>query len=274
LTLVSVVAPLVSAVEYPPPAGSFAVSDGNYDLGGFLCGKQEPEVKIWYPQDLGSGPFPIASFGHGMGGQIITDLVSSVASLGIVVVAPATSAGGCEDHWKDMLHALAGSKASPALHEALSHVDWPRAAVFGHSMGGYSSLLAAAEASSNPTKYNLKAMLDSHGYIGDYAEAAAKITIPAMFTTGSEDHKGSLSGAFDAVPGTTKVLAQDARADHMWPLENGSLNPFDAHFLGCHLADLQASCDKVYGSAADSLCKANTMTLCKAVNRSSGTIMV
>jgi len=275
LAIASVVATSVSGVEYPPPAGSFAVSDDSYDLGGFLCGKQEPEVKIWYPTDLSSGPFPIATYGHGMGGQIITDLVSSVASLGIVVVAPATSAGKCDDsHWKDMLHALAGSKANPALHPALDHVDWSRAAVFGHSMGGYGSMLAAANASSDPTKYNLKAMLDSHGYIGDYAEAAAKINIPAMFTTGSEDHAGSLSGAFDAAPTATKVLAQDARADHMWPQENGSLNPFDAHFLGCHLSNLQASCDKVYGSAADSLCKANEMTLCKVVNGSSGAIMV
>lgn len=269
------VVPFASAVDYPPAAGSFAVTEGSYDLGGFLCGKQEPKVSIWYPTNLGSGPFPIATYGHGMGGQMIPDLISSVASLGIVVVAPATSGGRCDDnHWKDMLHALAGSKADQSLHTALGHVDWTRAAVFGHSMGGYAALLAAAGASADPTKYNLKAMLDSHGYLGDFADAAAKISIPAMFTTGSEDHAGRLSGAFEAAPTDNKVLAQDAKADHMWPEENGSLNPFDAHFLGCHLSNLQASCDKVYGSAADSLCKANKMTLCKVVGGSSGTVVV
>merc|ERR1712113_383522 len=113
-----------------------AVTQSSYDLGGFLCGKQEPECKIFYPTKLDAGPFPIATFGHGMGGQIITDLVESVASLGFVVVAPATSGGRCDDnHWKDMLHALDGSKNNTTLHPALAHVDWNNTAIFGHSMG-------------------------------------------------------------------------------------------------------------------------------------------
>merc|ERR1719352_1522791 len=136
-----------TAVSNPPPAGSYKVSTGSYELGGFLCGKQEPTCNIYYPTDMSKGPFPIATFGHGMGGQIITDLVESVASLGFVVVAPATSGGRCDDnHWKDMLHALDGSKANTGLHPALKHVDWNRTAIFGHSMGGYATLLAASEA--------------------------------------------------------------------------------------------------------------------------------
>lgn len=258
-----------SASGYPPPAGSYTVIEGSYNLGGFLCGNQETKASIWYPSSLSDGPFPIVTYGHGMGGQMIEDLIKSVASLGIVVVAPATSGGKCDDnHWKDMLHAIEGSKAAPSLHQALQHVDWTSVGIMGHSMGGFASLNGAADVLSNPSKYSftIKAMLDSHGYIGEYAESASKITIPAMFTTGSEDHASRLSGAFNAAPTNTKVLAQAAGADHMWPEENGSLNPFDAHFLGCHLLDSQNSCDKVYGNAANSLCKANTMTLCQVVH--------
>merc|ERR1711990_258768 len=98
---------------------------------------------------MGEGPFPIVTFGHGVGGTILEDLVSSVASLGFVVVAPATSGGGCDES-DDMLHALAGSKAKPSLHAALGHVDWNRSAIFGHSMGGFATILTAAEAMKDP----------------------------------------------------------------------------------------------------------------------------
>merc|ERR1712160_159325 len=86
-----------------------------------------------------------------------------------------------------------------------------------------------------------------------------------MFTTGSEDHASRLTGAFDATPTKTKILAEATGADHMWPAENGSLNPFDAHFFGCHLLNLETSCNKVYGSGSDSLRKAGT-SICKVQN--------
>lgn len=259
---------LVACASASTPAGSFAVSEGSYELGGFLCGKQESTASIWYPTQLEKGPFPIVSYGHGMGGQMITDLIESVSSLGIVVVAPATSGGKCDDnHWKDMLHAIEGSKAKTSLHTALQHVDWTRVGIMGHSMGGYASLLGTADVLTNPSSYTfeLKAMLDSHGYIGDYANIAPKINIPAMFTTGTEDHQNHLKGAFDLATSEAKVLAEVTGADHMFPLTNGALNPFDAHFMGCHVADLQASCDKIYGQGADTICQANSMTLCEVV---------
>merc|ERR1712226_1186133 len=110
--------------------------------------------------------------------------------------------------------------------------------------------------------------LDSHGYIGDFDQAAPKISIPAMFTTGTEDRAGRLKGAFDLAKSTNKVLAQVTGADHMYPATNGALNPWDAHFLGCHVADLQNSCTKIYGSGSDSICKGNSMTQCSVVGSS------
>jgi len=262
---------VVGACATSPPAGSFKVTESSYNLGGFLCGNQETKASIWYPTELADGPFPIVTYGHGMGGQMIPDLIQSVASLGMIVVAPATSAGKCDDnHWKDMLHAIEGSKAKTSLHAALGHVDWSRVGIMGHSMGGYASLNGAADVATNPSKYSfsLKAMLDSHGYIGDYDQTAPKIQIPAMFTTGTEDNASRLKGAFDLAKSTNKVLAQVTGADHMYPATNGALNPWDAHFLGCHVADLQSSCLKIYGSGSDSICKGNSMTQCQVIGSS------
>merc|ERR1712157_407969 len=89
-----------------------------------------------------------------------------------------------------------------------------------------------------------------------------------MFTTGTEDHASRLKGAFDLASSKNKVLAQVAGADHMYPATNGALNPWDAHFLGCHVADLKSSCIKIYGSGSDSICKGNSMTQCEVVGSS------
>merc|ERR1712070_442863 len=83
-----------------------------------------------------------------------------------------------------------------------------------------------------------------------------------------EDHASRLKGAFDAVGSKSKVLAEVQGADHMYPATNGALNPFDAHFLGCHVADLQTSCNKIYGTGQGTICKANSMTLCQVVGGS------
>merc|ERR1712166_154404 len=174
---------MVASASASTPAGSFAVTEGSYQLSGFLCGNKETKTSIWYPTDLSKGPFPIVTYGHGMGGQMIPDLIESVASLGMVVVAPATSGGKCDDnHWKAMLLAISGSKSNPSLHQALQHVDWESVGIMGHSMGGYAALNGANDVTANPSKYSfsLKAMLDSHGYIGDIPSSASKIKIPAM----------------------------------------------------------------------------------------------
>jgi len=252
------------AIENPPAAGSFAVSSGSYELGGFKCGKQEPTCKIWYPTQLDKGPFPIVTFGHGLGGTILSDLVASVASLGLVVVAPATSGGSCDES-DDMLHAIVGSKATPSLHSALGHVDWSRAGILGHSMGAASAINAVPKAQAHPEQYNVKAVVISHPYKDDASSVTSQFTIPAMFLTGTEDHAGNVRKDFEACPARPKVLAEVEGAKHMEPLSPGRLNPFDAHFLGCHVVGLNASCDKVYGKGADDMCQANTMTECQIV---------
>lgn len=124
-------------------------------------------------------------------------------------------------------------------------------------------MFAGAAAMAEPDRYNVKAVLASHGFLGDGNDAASKITVPAMFTTGTEDRRGAVKAQFDACPGRPKVLAEVKGAQHMEPMSPGRLNPFDAHFLGCHVIGLQTSCNKVYGKANTDMCKANAMTTCQ-----------
>merc|ERR1719262_88989 len=72
------------------PAGDLPVVRDWYKLPAFDCGDgnfAEGGLNIYYPKALDS-TYPIVSFLHGSGGGRFDDLCSSIASLGIVVVAP------------------------------------------------------------------------------------------------------------------------------------------------------------------------------------------
>lgn len=193
------------------------------------------------------------------------DLINDVASLGFVVVAPAT--GNCNDHSSDILGAIEWSRTNASLHEALSHVDWSREGIIGHSFGGAHGMAAVAYALERPDEYSMKAGVFSHGSSGN---AAPNITCPAMFTSGGEDHRGSHHHDFEATASKQKVFAEADGARHMEPMHAGRLNPFDAHFLGCHVADLQTSCDMIYGDGPTTICQANQMKSCEICKPETG----
>jgi len=247
----------------PAPAGGFATSWEEFKLpNGWFCGPNSSTV-IVFPTLLEQGPFPILSFGHGSGGSLLQPLLKSVASLGFVIVAPKT--GCCNDHGKDILHALDWSRSNASLHKALGHVDWSRAGIFGHSFGSAWASSAVREAEQSPDVYNVKAAVFSHG-----GHSASGITVPSMFTSGRGGGAGE--DMFDSSPAEYKVFAIAQGAGHMEPIQGGRLNPFDAHFFGCHVAQKQTSCDKIYGDADDSLCKANPMDVCKVQQPSTFTV--
>ena len=116
--------------------------------------------------------------GHGIAGGIdgCDGWLKTIASLGLVVVAPFTSGGACELEWEDMLLALKASREGGAkLHPALGpgRVDWSRTGVMGHSMGGMNTPTAASA-----TGYNITAMLASHG-----ALFAGRVHVPGECST-------------------------------------------------------------------------------------------
>lgn len=245
-------------------------------------------------------PFPIVSFAHGYGGGPIPALMSSIASLGIVVVALAGwGKEACANEYRDQLHAIGGSRLDPGLHPALGHVDWSRAGVIGHSMGGFATSMAAATP-EHAAAFGLKAAVLSHGAVdqlqtcqnrtghdecpnGCYvtpfpmtggaakctcctgpAPGTPNLTIPVMFTSGQADTTVKaefLYQAFQACPARPKVFVDIAGQYHTTKGEQG----FDAHFLGCHTAGLQSSCARIYGKGPDDLCQAKRYVRCEVV---------
>lgn len=252
--------------DYPPAPGNLTVSNDKFYLGGMKCGKQEGDVKIYYPSEL-KGSYPIIAYGHGFGGEIIDNLCEDVASLGMIVMAPMTSGGACDES-DDLLHALKGSKGNTALHKALKYADFSRSGVMGHSMGAYSAVQAVSKADAS---YNLKAVMVSHeGARPGETTVNMPKDVPAMFTSGGKDgynSRGSVKALYDAAPSRPKVWASYKDGEHMEPLLGGHLNPFDAHFLACYLLPLESSCDFIYGKGKDTLCEKNTMDGCEYVTK-------
>jgi len=248
----------------PPPAGPYAVAVGSFKLpNGYYCGADAP-TDIWYPTLLDKGPFPILSFGHGAGGSMLQPLQKNVASLGFIIVAPKT--GCCNNHGDDIVHSLDWTRGNfsqnATLHKALAHVDWTRAGIFGHSFGSAWATDAVRKAQKQPDVFNVKAALFSHG-----GHDASGITVPSMFTSGRGG--GADQGMFDSSPAKYKVFAVAKGAGHMEPIQGGRMNPYDAHFFGCHVAELKSSCDVIYGNGNNSICKAQAYDACQVVQPNS-----
>jgi dienelactone hydrolase len=241
-----------------PPSKTYKVEKSQYDVSGYGCGDKSKTTLVFYPSDgaLGQRFHPIV-YGHGIGGgdDGCDDWLRTVASLGLVVIAPATSGGACPLESLDMLLALKASREGSM--GGLAHlVDWARTGVMGHSMGG----MAAPTAASAPG-YNITALLASHG-----ALFAADVPVPAMFTTGTADttvDPATVRAAFDACPSRPKVFANLVGGVHMEPRDGSKhLNLFDAQFLACHVANRTDSCDAIYGGGKDSLCRKYSYAAC------------
>jgi len=116
----------------------------------------------------------------------------------------------------------------------------------------------------DPDRFNVKALVALHGFSG-----VEGMTLPTMFVSGGSDGRAQRdAGIFKDIPAAYKVYAAVQGSRHMEPYQPGRLNPFVAHFMGCHVADLQESCDMVYGNGSDALCQANLMSNCEGMTPS------
>lgn len=233
------------------PAGNLSVSQGHFWLPGFDCGDNATAwggVHIYFPSAL-DATYPIVSFLHGSGSGRLVDLCYSIASLGIVVVA--VDKGVCGDWTLQQKHAVVGSQENQDAHAALSHVDYTRVGVIGHSEGACFTTGSAARAH----EFNVKAAVMSHGASPNAAANIPK-DVPVMFVTGSKDSRGrnhKIWSAFKAAPGRPDLFVNVAGATHMAPAKSGPMNAMDAHFLGCYLIPSQDSCDHIYGGGPKNL---------------------
>ena len=101
----------------PPPANgtTFAVGRGTYNVKGYTCGDKSEHTDIFFPKqittatatrggDHNNQTFHVVVYGHGIGGGIdgCDDWLTTVSSLGLIVIAPFTSGGACPLEYTDM----------------------------------------------------------------------------------------------------------------------------------------------------------------------------
>merc|ERR1711953_1214676 len=146
-----------------------------------------------HPTSL-EGTYPIVSFLHGSGGGRFDKLCSTIASLGIVVVAVDSKI--CGDWSDQQVHAVIGSQQNTGLHPALAHVDFSSVGIIGHSEGGaYTQGTAAFH-----KDLSVKAAVMSHGG-GENSARSLPIDLPVYYATGTKDpRRRRLWGAFQSAP--------------------------------------------------------------------------
>jgi dienelactone hydrolase len=224
-------------------------------VGGFTCDGIQTAT-VYYPSDS-SKKYPLLSFAHGWteGGVNVAinykDVIESVAAAGYVVIAEHSGLEllcyAAEKH--DQLHAIDYIKDTP---EFADRVDWDsKVGVFGHSMGGASSGLNAAD-SDAVEKYNLGAAVCLHPAQGGQL---AESMLPTFFATGTADTicpPGGVELMYGRAKGP-KVFASMKGATHFecQTKEAGLPNPhgwdgYTQHWFNCHIKGMQSDCDAAY----------------------------
>lgn len=256
-----------------PQTGPYAVEEGNIPFVPGLTQGKPYTAGIVYPKNPKSGEkFPFLSFAHGTTASApLSDyntLLHMVASYGFIIVAVRSCPViECASMFaRDQVAAItACSQNKTYLHPSLKNADFETVGVFGHSMGGMSTLAAAGGGGTlniDPAKYNIKAAVSQHP-CQDKWDTGNGVKVPTMFTAGSVDKicaDGCSARFFAEVPSNVpKILFDIKGADHFEPtnIGNNCEDEAVALFLSCHLRN--ENCDKVYGTSGKEICSQITI---------------
>lgn len=178
-------------------AGPYTVSAGTVRVD--VPGLAAFDALLYYPAQAASpgaaldptgAPYPAIAFGHGFlqapfryGG-----VLAHLASWGFVVIAPDTQTGFSPSHgqfaldmrtgldWLELEHARPGATLEGGI-------DTGAFGISGHSMGGGAAMLAAADDARISAIATLAAAETNPSAVA----AAARLTIPASYISGSQD---------------------------------------------------------------------------------------
>lgn len=178
------------------------------------------------------------------------------------MVAPDTcSVKACYSKFSaDQVATISACKANTTLHPGLTHASFEKVGVFGHSMGGMSSLACAGGSplGINPAHYGIAAAVSMHT-CQDYLlnRGAGNVAVPILFTAGDADKicaDGCAAKFYDSVTYPQKAFLDITNAQHSDPTNMGQNREDEAValYLSCHLK--AEECDKVYGPSGKALC--------------------
>ncbi|WP_395744289.1 prolyl oligopeptidase family serine peptidase [Prosthecobacter sp.] len=158
--------------------------DGDFTMDGILM------------KPAGKGPFPAVLISHGMGGnaQGFGGMKArEMVQWGMVCIAPnythAGAAGGDRAQFGASAENIRRAQTCLAILRSMPEVDATRLAAYGHSMGGFVTIVLAATA---PEGLKAAAITSSgispqEGYAAPSTAAAEKIRVPFLMLHGGND---------------------------------------------------------------------------------------
>jgi len=245
-------------------AQALDVQHEDVTVGGYKCAEYQT-ARVYYPAS--DGTYPLVAFAHGFhnGGSkayaCYETMIKAVAAEGYVVMVSESSTFPleCAKESEDQLRSIEWLRTS----EFADKIDFAKVGLLGHSMGGGASYHNAGQ-SDVVAEYNIGAVVALHAQTELYDSATP--LVPIFYGTGSKDlviFPSKVKKAYSATTGVPKVFSEIAGAVHDEPLCNcgtwkspGSNRhtPYAIAMFDCHLKEDVNQCDKVYGSASDSLC--------------------
>lgn len=235
-------------------------------VSGLKCDGNQ-SAYVLYPND--GKKYPLLSFAHGLTAWDTTIwfpyVLEGVAKSGYVVVAPEAGTASCAEQHLDQIRGLEWALGNSEL---LPHIDVSAGTgIFGHSMGGGSTITSASDAAAI-SKYNIKAAAAMHPAPGNNAPK-----IPILYLTGTKDTlvpSFSVFAQYDAanvsdktfvnIVGSTHVNAcgcpsqscQEFCNDHAGSLGLGCPNTEDRYYFepfDCYLKGDKDACTRVHTCA-------------------------
>ncbi|HAN65995.1 MAG TPA: hypothetical protein DCQ34_06930 [Chitinophagaceae bacterium] len=246
-------------------AQQYAVGKRNISFTDPSRSNRNIPFECYYPADqagnnvpLASGAqkFPIVVFGHGfvIPASAYAWLGDSLARNGYVVAVPTTESGFLPSHGafgKDLYFLCAQLKAENSNSSSFLYQRvWPKAAVAGHSMGGGSSILAAAEGPAVDAVFNFAAAETNPSA----TSAALLVNKPNLFFSGSNDcivAPSVQTAMFNNIPNSCKTQVNITGATHCQFSNNNGTCVFGQISSGCNSSPISTT--QVFGNIMDIL---------------------
>lgn len=262
------------------PTAAITVQHEDVTVGGYQCGNNH-NARVYYPAPS-DDKVPIISFAHGYNAgktDAYTDygaMLTDIAAAGYVVIVSESSAYPfeCPSEWKDQMASIVWARTS----KFASKIDFTKAGIIGHSMGGGATYHLAGIASA-VKDLSIGAAVALHPEITCPLpiQPVTNPLVPILFGSGSEDYvvfPSCVKSEYDKVTGVPKAFAEVAGAAHDEPMNDPwgkrRLTPYAIAMFDCHLKGDTSQCSKVYGKGAGSLCSgAVSMTKCEHANEPS-----
>ncbi len=227
------------------------------------------DATLWRPVGA-SGPSPLVVFSHGYGGcpGQSTFLTYALAEAGYLVIAPRHADAGCgvartrrseapflipsvwtdasgRDRREDIVAILEALKQDPAFRDG---IDWPKLALMGHSLGGY-TVLGLAGAWPSWRIPGIAAVVALSPTCAPFLGKGGRLdamTAPVSFQSGTMDY-GILpaliqrDGCFDQARGPAQLVLFRRAGHFAWTDLASRAHPaivaatrgfLDAHLLG------------------------------------------